>query len=205
MSQIQNGTSFRGTWDPNAGLAATQGDDNRAIVEFRMHPVLDGVATKEAGRPIKRDVPYIKILHPGEANLSVYDQPATDEDTMRYPRQWAAFKAGQAQEITGTPLDLLFPESPAIVANLKACSVRTVEQLAAMPDTALQGIGMGSRQWQEKAKAYLATAEGGKDFHGLSARIDQMELQRQADKDRIAALEAALAEATERKGKRQAA
>lgn len=205
MSQMQNGTTLRGSWDPNAGLAATQGDDNRAIVEFRMHPVIDGPASKEAARTIKRDVPYVKILHPGEANLSVYDQPATDEDAARFPRQWAAFQAKQSQQITGTPLDLLFPDSPAVVANLKAASVFTVDQLAILPDTAMQNIGMGARQWQQKAKAYLEQADKGKDFHGLSARVDQLVLQSQADKDRIAALEAALAEATERKKGRNAA
>lgn len=205
MSQMQNGTTLRGSWDPNAGLAATQGDDNRAIVEFRMHAVIDGVASKDAGRPIKRDVPYVKILHPGEANLSVYDQPATDEDAARFPRQWAAFRAGQAQEIIGTPLDLLFPESPAIVANLKSAAVRTVDQLAVLPDTALQSIGMGARQWQEKAKAYLAQAEKGQGVNALSARLDSLALQIKEKDDRIGALEAALAEATERKGARKTA
>lgn len=193
---MQNGTTLRGTWDPNSGLQAQQGDDNRAIVEFRMHPVVDAQASKDAARTIKRDVPYVKILHPGEANLSVYDQPATDQDVMRFPRQWAAFKANQSQQIIGTPLDLLFPDSPAIVANLKSASVFTVDQLAVLNDTALQAIGMGARLWQEKAKAYLEQADKGKDFHGLSNKVDQLVLERQADKDRIAALEAALAEAS---------
>lgn len=207
MSQMQNGTTLRGSWDPNAGLAAQQGDDSRAIVEFRMHPVVDGMASKDAGRTIKRDVPYVKILHPGEANLSVYDQPATDEDAARFPRQWAAFKSNQSQVISGTPLELLFPESPAIVANLNASMVRTAEQLAALTDTALQEIGMGARAWKEKAAAYLAQAEKGQGFHQLADRLTKMELQAQADKDRIRALEDALSEATaERsKGKRNTA
>lgn len=196
---------MRGSYNPDTGFGA-QGDDSKVFVEFRMHPVVDGVASKEAGRTIKRDVPYIKIIQPGESRLAAYDQPATNDDAARFPRQWAAFQAGQKQEISGSRLDLLFPESPAIVENLRSVGIFTVEQLAALPDTGLQNVGMGARQWQEKAKAYLASADQGKDFHGLSDRFDKLELKNKELSDRNAALEAALAEATvSRKGKRDAA
>ncbi len=189
---------MRGSYDPNTGFGA-QGDDSKVIAEFRMHPVVDGIASKEAGRTIKRDVPYIKIIQPGEAGKSTYDQPATDAEVQRFPRQWAAFQAGQKQEIVGSRLDLLFPESPAIVENLRSVGVFTIEQLATLPDTGLQNVGMGARQWQEKAKAYLEQAMKGQGFHALSSRLDQMALQAKEKDDRIAALEAALAESTERK------
>lgn len=197
---MQNGTSLRGTID-ESGFGAV-GDDSRVWAVFRMHPVVDGIASKEAGRTIKKDVPYIKITQPGEANNQVYDQPASDADIARFPKQWDAFRKGHEQGVTGSPLDLLFPESPAIVENLKHIGFRTIEQLAEANDTALQGIGMGSRMWHEKAKAYLAMADKGKDFHGLSHKVDQLILQSQADKDRIQALEAALAEATANQTKR---
>lgn len=178
---------------------AAQGDDSKVWAEFRMHPVVDGPASKAAGRTVKKDVPYIKIIQPGESRLASYDQPARDEDVARFPRQWAAFQANQKQDVSGSPLDLLFPESPAIVENLKNVGVRTIDQLAALPDTGLQNIGMGARQWQEKAKAYLEQASKGQGFHALAARVDQMELQAKEKDDRIAALEAALAEAQEQR------
>ncbi len=149
---------MRGTMN-EAGFGAI-GDDSKCWATFRMHPVVDHLASKEAGRTIKKDVPYIKIIQPGESTRQVYDQPATDEDVARFPRQWAAFQAGQKQEVIGTPLELLFPDSPAIVENLKVVGFRTVEQLSAANDTALQSIGMGSRQWQQKAKDYSALAGG---------------------------------------------
>lgn len=189
---------MRGTIN-EAGFGAV-GDDSKVWAEFRMHPVIDGVASKEAGRTIKKDVPHIKIIQPGESRLSVYDQPATNEDIARFPRQWEAFKAGQDQGVQGSPLSLLFPESPAIVENLKSVGIRTIEQLANLPDTGLQNVGMGARGWKDKAVTYLAAAEKGKDFHGLSDRVEKMELQARADKDRIAALEAALAEAATKRG-----
>lgn len=194
---------MRGTIN-EAGFGAV-GDDTKAWATFRMHPVLDAMASKDAGRPIKKDVPYIKIIQPGENNTQVYDQPATDDDVRRFPRQWTAFQQNQQQTVDGAPLDLLFPDSPAIVENLKHVGFRTIEQLAAANDTALQSVGMGSRQWKEKAVGYLAAAEKGKDFHGLSDRLEKLELLTREKDDRIAALEAALAEATERRKSRNAA
>lgn len=195
---------MRGSYNPDTGFGA-QGDDNKVLAEFRMHPVIDAIASKDAGRPIKKDVPHVKIIQPGESRLSVYDQPATNEDVARFPRQWAQFQAGQKQDVTGSRLDLLFPESPAIVENLRGVGIFTIEQLAGLPDTGLQNVGMGARQWQEKAKAYLASADKGKDFHGLSSRLDSLELKNKELSDRNAALEAALAEASAAKPKGRAA
>lgn len=187
---------LRGTFDGNS---AQRADDAKVMAEFYTRSVVDGAASRDAGRPIHRDITNVKITQPGEGRLSVYDQPATDEDVARFPRQWQQYKAGQAQEVVGSPLTLLFPDNPAIVANLKFMSVFTVEQLAELPDTALQNVGMGARAWQEKAKAYLAKAEGGQGFHALAAKVEAMELKEREKDDRIAALEAALAEATDKK------
>lgn len=190
---------IRGNFDPNSGLASPA-EDNKVYAEFNMEPVVDGLASKEAGRTIKKDVVYVKIIQPGESRLSVYHQPATAADVARFPRQWAAFKANQSQEMIGSPLSLLFPDSPAIVENFKSVGVRTVEQLAEANDTALQNMGMGARGFQEKAKAYLAAAEKGKDFHGLSDKVDALTRQGEADRQKIAALEGALAIAETKRG-----
>lgn len=195
---------MRGSYNPDTGFGA-QGDDTKVFAQFYNRAMVDGQKTKDAGRTITRDVPHVRIIQPGESRLSVYDQPATNDDAARFPRQWAAFKAGEEQTVAGSPLSLLFPQSPATVDNLNRCGIRTVEMLAAANDAALQEMGMGARSFQEKAKAYLANAEKGKDFHGLSERVDQLALQGKEKDDRIAALEAALAEASAAKPKGRAA
>lgn len=192
---MANDGILRGSFDPVSGFGA-QGDDTKVWATFLNHPLIDGVASKEAGRTIKKDVVHVKIIQPGESQNQQYFQPATDADVARFPRQWAAFKANHEQEISGSPLSLLFPDNPAIVDNFKGTGCRTIEQLAELNDTALQNCGMGARGYQVRAKEYLASADKGKNFHTLSARLDQLQLQSQADKERIAALEAALAEAT---------
>ncbi len=199
-----NDGMMRGSYNPDTGFGA-QGDDSKVFAQFYNRAMIDGVKTKEEGRTITRDVPHVRIIQPGESRLSVYDQPATNDDAARFPRQWAAFKAGEEQTVAGSPLSLLFPQSPATVDNLTRCGIRTVEMLASASDAALQEMGMGARSFQDKARQYLAQAEKGKDFHGLSDRVDQLALQGKEKDDRIAALEAALSEATATRKKRDAA
>lgn len=190
---------MRGTFDPNSGLAA-QGDDNKVFAQFYTRAVNDGLASKEAGRPISRNVPYVKIIQPGESRLSVYDQPATDQDVARFPRQWAAFQNGKQMEISGTMLSVLFPADPAVVENLKSLNFHTVEQLAEANDTAIQQIGMGGQQWRDKARQYIAAADKGKDYHVLSKKLEELTNARAADQQKIAAMEAALAQAETKRG-----
>jgi hypothetical protein len=192
---------MRGTFDPNSGLAS-QGDDSKVFATFYTRSVVDGIASREAGRPINKDVPYIKIIQPGESRLGTYDQPATDADVMRFPRQWQQYKNNQQQTMEGSPLSLLFPDNPAVVDNLKSSGVHTIEQLAGLQLGQLQQVGMGGQTFQDKAKAYLAAADKGKDFHALAAKLESLTLERQADKDRIAALEAALAQRSEEPARR---
>lgn len=202
---MQNGTTLRGDFNPDTGFGAL-GDDSKVLAKFYMRSMLDAIASQEAGRPIKRDVAHIQIIQPGESRLSVYDQPATNQDIERFYDKWQKFQRGLEQAPDGSPISLLFPESPAIQDNLKSLGFHTIEQLANAPDSGIQNIGMGGQQWREKAKTYLAQADKGKDYHGLSARVDAMDLKLREKDDRIAALEAALAEATtNRKSKRDAA
>jgi hypothetical protein len=192
---------MRGTFDPNSGLAS-QGDDSKVFATFYTRSVVDGLASKEAGRQINKDVSYVKIIQPGESRLGTYDQPATEADVQRFPRQWQQYKANQQQTMDGSPLSLLFPDNPAIVDNLKGAGVFTVEQLATMQLGQLQQVGMGGQTFQDRAKAYLAAADKGKDFHTLAARLEQLELSGRAKDDKIAALEAALAQRTEEPARR---
>ncbi len=183
---------MRGTFDPNSGLAS-QGDDSKVFAQFYTRSVVDGQASKEAGRQINKDMTYIKIIQPGESRLGTYDQPATETDTMRFPRQWQSYKTGQEQTAEGSPMSLLFPANPAIVDNLRNIGFHTVEQLANANDSALQNIGLGGREFQQKAKQYLAAADKGKDFHSLAAKVETLVNQAEADRQKIAALEAELA------------
>jgi hypothetical protein len=182
-------------YDRNQGGQVTFGSDEKLFAQFHKMSVLNGIKSKEAGRPVHDAVAFVKIQQPGERDY--LDRPATMEDRMRFPRQWAAYEAGQEDIPDGTLLSVLFPNNPEVVDNLKYAKILTVEQLASCNDTQIQNLGLGGRTFVDRAKAYLAASEKGKGFHELSARLEQLELQGRADKDRIAALETALAAAGE--------
>lgn len=191
----------RSTFDPDAGFASR--GDNGLVVEFYNNSVPDPIKSREAGRPVYVDVPYRKSFQPGEARLSTIDRPATAQDRIDYPRQWQAFLEGKNEDVTGSPLSLLFPASPATVTNLNQLGVRTIEQLADLKDSALQEIGLGGREFQSRAKAYLANADDGKGFHDLSSQVDALTLELKKLSDRNTALEAALSHAAEKRRPRK--
>lgn len=180
-------------FDPNKGGMVAFGDDSKLYVTFEKRSVPDPVQSRDAGRPIHVSVPYVRIQQPGERDFTL--RPATDLDTRRFRAQWQQYLDGTAQDPSGTPLSILFPNNPDIVDNLKYFKISTVEQLAALNDTQIQNIGLGGRTFHDAAVKYLSAAEKGKDYHALAASVEKLQRDREADQAKIAALEAALAEA----------
>lgn len=179
-----------------AGFGAVSfGGDDKLIVWFVDKPMLNGVASKEANRPIYQNVAHVHIQQPGERDY--LEQPATQEHVARFPRQWETHQKKQASKIDGTPLAVLFPTDPALVKTMENINIFTVEQLGSLNDTAIQNIGMGGREFVTRAKSFLEAADKGKGFNELSARLDQLALQNTEKDARIAALETALANAGE--------
>lgn len=184
-------------YDPNGGMVEF-GDDARLFVEFVSRSVLDGEATKEAGRPVHKQVDYVRIRQPGERD-EIF-KPADRTHQMRFRRQWQDYQEGRESRPEGSPLDMIFPTNPEIVENLKYDKIFTVEQLAALSDTQLGNIGMGARQWQDKAKAFLDAAKKGANYQKLAKQMEEMQAQMAAMAERNKALEEALDEATKKKG-----
>lgn len=143
----------------------SHGNDAQLVPEFYDREVLDTQATEREGRPIHKTVTYCKIIFPGD-RTKVKDDPVDLVGTPggkpshpeRFPRQWAAYKAQTEQVPEGTSL-LEWPPLPRAEAkDMKAIGIHTVEQLAGMPDTAKTWLG--AREWSNKAKLWLETAQG---------------------------------------------
>ncbi len=184
-------------FDAQNGGIVEFGDDSRLFVEFVSRAVPDEVASREMGRPISRQMDYIRIRQPGERD-EIF-QPANDGHRRRFARHWAAYQEGRQEIPEGTPLSILFPNNPEIVENLKYLKILTAEQLAGLNDTQVQNVGMGARAWQQKAAEFLMVADSGKGLEALNAKMDQMAKQITALTDKNQALETALTEATEKK------
>lgn len=118
------------------------------------------------GRPIYEECPFVKIFTAGD-NLTVIDVPVWDDPmnkhshTRRFPREWAAFKAGIVAEAQqgGTPLKLMPGISQAQVRELEHFHCNTVEQLADLADVHAAKF-MGIQALKQEARAYLLRAKG---------------------------------------------
>lgn len=79
----------------------------------------------------------------------------------KYGRAWDAFLRGEDLRPEGTPLE----ECPDIprerLAGLKTADIRTVEELAQLPDRSLQRIGPDGRALQKAAAGYIAEHDAG--------------------------------------------
>jgi hypothetical protein len=145
--------------------------DTDLLIRFFTHPELSQYKSVRDGMPVHDDVIMIEVITPGERDSTRV--AATELHKRRFPRQWEAFKSGQEMSQSGTPIDLLFPAEPSTVLRLKSQNVHTIQQLAALSDSAKQSLGMGGQQFQDKARAFLSSAQGGQNFHAMQASMQK--------------------------------
>lgn len=158
---------------------AVFGRDTSLLVKFFTHPQISKIKSDEAGRPVYDDAVMIEVINPGEKEPIRVIKTKWHE--QRFPKQWENFQKGVQEIGSGTPLDHLFPNEPGTILTLNGFNVFTVDQLAAITDTAIGNIPMG-RALVDRAKAYLSSAAGGSEFHkmqktiaDLTARLAEME------------------------------
>lgn len=137
-----------------------QQQDNPAhVVEFHVKPKLMGFKSREAGREIKEDREYCKIMVKGQPQ-QVVDEEVTEKHKRDYPNAYAAFKAGRAPLVVGTPIEQLPGMGPSQALELKVLGIRVMEDMANLDDSGLQRVGHGGRELQKQCKAFLARTTG---------------------------------------------
>jgi len=166
---------------PNQANAtmAVHGSDASLHVEFSTEAMYMEFKSKQEGRPIYEDRPFITIYYPGIAN-KVTKRFVEDGDKERFPRQWEAFQKQAEESHVGFPIGEWSQLSKSQIAELKAMHIHTVEQLAGMPDSQLPMIG--ARDLIEKAQLWTSKA-------GEKAVESKLMAENESLKDRIAALE----------------
>jgi len=146
---------WQGDW---GGVVQVERNNNMAI--FFNKAVHNPAKSAESGHPFYDNVVFVRIAPPGE-RLNIVERPARDEDRRRFAVQWAQFQQNQEQLPEGMPIDLLYPEQPAVGATLRAHGVYTVEQCADLSVNAIETIGMGAQQYVNDAKRMLEMANAG--------------------------------------------
>lgn len=181
-------------------LHVEHGNDSNLYVEFRMESVLQEFESKKEGRPIFKDVPYLKIITPGD-KTKVVDRPVRDDDKYRFPRQWDAFSNQEKQVADGTPITEWPPLTRSEAMEFKALNIHTVEQLATLPDSSLSWLGGMARRKQ--AQAYLAASKDTAFATKMNAELDKRDADNAALKAQLADLTSRMAEMEEDQPKRR--
>lgn len=162
-----------------------QNDDSVLMVRFFVKAHEDQQATKEQGRPVFTDREFIEIRTPGKKDAVC--RPARQRDIDRFPRHYEAFKARTDVSLeTGTPLAEWPQVTRSMAEELAFFNVKTVEQLAACPDSQLINF-MGGGMLKEKAKRWLEEAAG------ENVRINDLETELAKRDEEINELKAAVA------------
>lgn len=166
------------------------GRSPRPVLRFYTEPVEQTALSAQEGRPVYKDVDYVGITNPGsrdEIVLVASKKAATDEYIAWAYKKW---KATQEQVVDGTPVETVPFLSKAVVMELKAINIHTLEHLASAPEPALQRM-MGLRDLKKKAEAFIAAA---KDTAVVSKMQHELS-QRDAE---IASLKASMAQMSAR-------
>jgi hypothetical protein len=179
-------------------LHVAHGEDKDLYVEFSTEAVHQPYESEQQGHPVYRNVPFITVMFPGDRTKTVH-RPAklkadssSPGDPERFPRQWAAFQAGEEQAQDGQPLEEWPLVTKADVRMLKDMGIKTVESLAAIGEANLTFLG--ARMYRDKAKLYLDQATGGAAVSKMVQENETMRLELARQKEQMAELSAALAE-----------
>lgn len=160
---------------PDFDAAADKNDNARP--RFYSKPMKNNFRSETEGRPVFEDKEFVEILVPGDRK-TVVDTLVKDEHKRRWPREYAAFKAGQEIPTEGTPLEEWPQITRSQVEELRFGHIRTVEQLASLPDNALNStVPMGGYPLREKAQRWLEAQKGNAQTEVLaaeSARKDEI-------------------------------
>lgn len=144
-------------------------DKDGAIPRFYMEPFQNNAKTAEMGQPVFEEREMVEILIPGDRR-TVATRIVLEEHRRRWPRAYAAFRAGQEAPVEGIPLEEWPGISRGYVEELKFAHVRTVQQLAALPDEQLnKSVSMGGFSLREKARRYLEQLGGQAPTEKLAA------------------------------------
>lgn len=136
--------------------------DHQLNVTFYKHAELNSWASRPKeeggeGRKIFEEFVYIRILMPAN-RLNVIERRATPDDIKRFARQYKAFVEKGEKLVIGTPLDQMPSLTSAQVLEFKSLNIDTVEQLAGIPDSTAQLLGVGGQDIKRRAQLFLDRA-----------------------------------------------
>jgi hypothetical protein len=169
--------------------------DSKTYVKFYIRPVHDEEKSAEEGRPIYHDAEYIEIRTPGN-ETNIVRRPVSEIEKRRFAAQYRAFKAGEIEQNTGTPLSEVPWITRSQVEELSYLRISTIEILAEVNDDVCTRIP-GLFKLKQRAQVYVQQAKEAapnlklqKENEDMKNRLDSLEATVQAQTDLIASLKA---------------
>lgn len=164
--------------------------DELLLVRFEKYDEKQEAASEAAGHPVYVTKDYIRIRAMGSKD-EVHREVRTP-DFKRFARQYQAFKLNQEVPLEGMPL----AEWPILgrgdVEVLNYIGIRTVEELAQAPDSAVEKIRSG-HTYKRKAQTYLAAARDGAHAQKLATALAQRDAEIELLKSQMRQLAARMA------------
>ncbi len=156
---------------------------------FKMLEVENIPKSETAGHAVMEVKEVVEVRFAGSKNYSpifpvsaMYKREGNQTITYaeRWPDQYRAFKEGNPQEASGTPLEMLRPfgVTPEQLSLCRVLKVYSIEALSHLEGPALKSLGMNANSLKEMARAFLADRNSGlgamQEIEALKAEIAAM-------------------------------
>lgn len=163
---------------------ASEAGADGCLATFYRYPVHNKVRSEKEGRAVYDELPFVKILIPGQ-NKSIVEREVKEEDKQRWPDAWARFERNETGTMSGTPLEHWAFLSAGRVMEMKALGIYTLEQLVAIPDGNIAKLGPDGRDIVKRAQQFLKPQSDREtelrgeveklkqEVRALSARLDE--------------------------------
>lgn len=169
--------------------------------EFERRAVEDRTQSIAQGHYVAVDVDYVKLMRPGSRDIheervdsylqkleiKAKDGMVPPDWPQKFKAHYEAWKNDQAIPLEGIPIRGWNALSPATQETVIRNGIKTVEDLAALPEGEFQKFGIGALSLKTKARAWLsASGDTGKAAERMAAleqknRELQETIQRQAE------------------------
>lgn len=162
--------------------------DDRLYVEFFREPVMHPGRSRESGRAVYEERDFVRIHVPGDKSTVVV-QPMDQINMIRFQTRYDKWKAGQADAVTGTPLNALPGMTPAKVEEYRYFKIVTVEQLADANDQLGQKF-MSFNSDKQRAKAFIEATKNNAPIEAMNAELQKRDAEIENLKTMVEALQA---------------
>lgn len=181
------------------------GSGSGNFIEFKWEVEDDVVESEKAGRQIFKNVAMVYIhapggkeVHPRRISFNKETQEYEDAEIWANPKKWDAFINNKPVVHDGMPLYAWgHPKMDgARIKTFQVGSIHTVQQLASIPDGAIQKFGPGTRELVNAAKDFMAATKDSAVLNKQRSEIEALRAELAATRELIA--EAGLTKAVQK-------